>query len=286
MPNAHLLAGLVRRRASFPLLVRSCYDPVGPRLDLRARVLYRFCTDGLVVINAEARARAVGSLGMFPETVQVAEPGIDLDRFTAQPPWPDARPSFGLAGDAFVVGVVSRVRARRRIDRVLEAVHRLAAEFPQLRLLIVGRGSPGAVDAVVGKPARQKGITDRIVLPGYCRGERLVAAYRVMDVLVYPTPGTDKTCRTVREALASGVPVIAPRIGFLPQLIDHGVTGRLMDRVGSDLAEILTELIRNPARRQNMAHQAAVAARQRFSLARQAEKILSFYERRLGAKGR
>jgi len=41
--------------------------------------------------------------------------------------------------------------------------------------------------------SRQMGIADRVILSGYCRYDRLVAAYRAMDVLVYPVPGTDKS---------------------------------------------------------------------------------------------
>lgn len=219
--------------------------------------------------------------GFRPEAVQTVEPGIDLERFAPQREVAFGRSFFGLRESAFVVGLVSRMRASRRIDIALEALGKLVERFPQIQLLLVGRGSPGVVEEIVEKPARRMGIADHIRLPGYCRNDALVGAYRSMDVLVYPVPGTDKTCRTVREAMASGVPVIAPPIGFLPALIEDRVTGRLTALSGGGLATILAELICDPEQLRRMARRSLETAVKRFSAERQAESVLSFYRRLL-----
>ena len=285
MWNAHLLGSMARGRSKPPLVVRSCYDPDGPKSDLRSRFLYRRCTDGLVVISRAAKNKAMRRYGFPSDAIQVAEPGVDLGRFSRDRKISEGREDFGLAEELFVVGVVSRIRKTRRIDVALDAVRILAKEFPQLRLLLVGRGRKNAVQEVVQKPSRQMGIADSVILAGYCRYDRLVAAYRAMDVLVYPVPGTDKSCRTVREAMASGVPVIASRIGFLPELIENGVNGRLMDLSPESLADILSDLIRDHDKLDRMAGRASETAEQRFSTAFQAKRTLSFYGRLLGGKG-
>jgi glycosyltransferase involved in cell wall biosynthesis len=107
-----------------------------------------------------------------------------------------------------------------------------------------------------------------------------------MDVLVYPMPGTDKSCRTVREGMASRVPVIASRIGFLPELIENGVNGRLMDLSPESLADILSGLIRDHDELDRMARLGSETAKQRFSTSLQAKRTLSFYEKLLSGKGR
>ena len=284
MWNAHLLGSMAKGRSKPPFLVRSCYDPDGPESDLRSRLLYRRCTDGLVVISGAARDKAMKRYGFRSEALQVAEPGIDLPRFSREREISDGREGFGLKEEHFVVGVVSRIRQSRRIDIVLDAVRILAKEFPQLRFLLVGRGRKNAVEKVVKEPSSEMGIADRVVLAGYCRYDRLVAAYRAMDVLVYPMPGTDKSCRTVREAMASRVPVIASRIGFLPELIEDGVNGRLMDLAPESLADILSDLIRDHDELDRMAHLGSETAKQRFSPSLQAKRTLSFYERLLSGK--
>ena len=279
--NAHLMGGLSRGLSKRPLSVRGCYDSEGPARDLRSRLMYKLGTDGMVVINERSRQRAVARHGMPVETVQVAEPGIDLDRFSPRRPISEPRASFGLKQDAFVVGVVTRIRASRRLDLPLKALHRLAPAHPQLQMLLVGRGREGALENVVAKPARTLNIFDRIVLAGYCEEDRLVAAYRAMDVLVYPIPGSDKSCRTVREAMAAGVPVIAPEVGFLPELIEDHSTGRLMALAWESLAKILEEFIMDKAQLLEMSQKSLQTAIRRFSPVLQAEKTLEFYHKLL-----
>jgi len=279
--NAHLMGFLSRGISKPPAIVRSCYDPDGLPHDFRSRLLLKFGTEGMVVINEKSRQLAIARNGLSPEAMQVIEPGIDLDRFSPQRKISEDPLRFGLKPDAFVIGVVSRIREARRLDISLKAIQVLAGAHPQLQLLLVGRGRDGAVERVVEVPAREMDILDRVVLAGYCDGDRLVAAYRAMDVLVYPSPGSDKSCRTVREAMAAGIPVIAPATGFLPELIKDQVSGRLMDPSGENLAEIMEELIQDPKTLRDLAHRALKTAIQRFSPMLQAERTLNFYQKLL-----
>jgi glycosyltransferase involved in cell wall biosynthesis len=279
--NAHLMGFLSRGIQKPPVIVRSCYDSEGPQHDFRSWLLYKFGTEGLVVINEKSKQTAFARNILSSDTVRAIEPGIDLDRFSPQRKISADQHSFGLKPDAFVVGVVSRIRDSRRLDITLKVIHKLAKAHPQLQLLLVGRGREGAVETVVKKPAREMDILDRIVMAGYCDGDRLVAAYRAMDVLVYASPGSDKSCRTVREAMAAGIPVIAPAIGFLPELIEDHVTGKLMDVSGENLAIILEELIREDIKLHDMGRRSIKTAILRFSPMLQAEKTLNFYHKLL-----
>lgn len=278
MLNAHFLGSLANWKSHRIPLVRSCYHPEGPSRDIRSRFLYNKFTDGIVVLSKKAREKAIQRYGFYPGGVLIAEPGIDLDRFYCKKSRLDSRREFGLDEGSFVVGVVSRIRKTRRIDIALNAVHSLCRKFPQIRLLLVGRGTPKQVRDAVERPIRKMGIDDKVILPGYCLDERLVAAYRAMDVLVYSVPGSDRTCRTVREAMACGVPVIASRIGFLPELIDDGVDGRLMDLSSLSLAQILSEMIKDGNGLLRMGHAAFSKAKNRFPVSLQAQKTLRFYE--------
>jgi glycosyltransferase involved in cell wall biosynthesis len=279
--NAHLTGVLCRGAPKAPLIVRSSYDYAGPGQDILDKLLYKFGTDGLVVVNEKSRHAAIARNGFSSDCVQVAEPGIDLERFSPRRPISINRDFPGLKPDSFVIGVVTRIRDSRRLDIPIKALSALAQAHPQLRMLLVGRGREGAVEAVVTKPAREMDIYDRIVMPGYCSGDHLVAAYRAMDVLVYPTPGSDKSCRTVREAMAAGIPVIAPVIGFLPELIEDNVTGRLMDLSWESLAKILEECIQDKAKLGEMGRQALECATRRFAPDLQARETLDFYRRLL-----
>ncbi len=281
MPNAHLIAGLARGAASRPHIIRSEYNADGIKKNIRSSFLYKYSTDGLVVLDNATKEEAISMYDFNQDTVQVAEPGVDLQRFSTSRKTPSKRKDFGLAENDFVMGVVSRIRESRRIDIPMGALNLLSDKFPHLCLMLVGHGRKGALDEVVAGPAAKMGITDKIVLPGYCRGDRLVDAYSAMDVLIYPFPGTDKTCRTVREAMAAGVPVIASNIGFLPEMIEDGTNGWLMDTSSESLAGILPDLIKDSQNLKKIAQNAFKTAQQKFSPARQSENIFSLYHKTL-----
>jgi glycosyltransferase involved in cell wall biosynthesis len=279
--NAHLLGLLIRGTTKPPIIVYSCYDPQGLPSKKRSRFLYRFGTDGLVVINEKSRQVAMSNYAFTSDMVQIAEPGIDLIRFSPRRKINEDINGFGLKPGSFVIGAVTRIRGSRRLDIPIKAICALANDYPQLQMLLVGRGNRSAIEEIVEKPAQELKISDRIVRAGYCEGDRLVAAYRAMDVLVYPNPGTDKSCRTVREAMAAGVPVIASRIGFLPELIPDRIAGRLMDGSWQSLAKIIKEYIEDQETLREMGRRSLETAEKRFSPLLQAERTLNFYAKLL-----
>ena len=280
MENAHLVAALAaRKRAPHPCVVSTSYEPEGPTPGARSWWLYRRCTDGLVVICDAAKAAALERFGLAEEKVEVIEPGIDLDVFDPGRTVQDERAKLGFGMDDFVLGLVSRLRKDRRIDIPVDAVAQLTERCPNLRLFIVGRGE---LEEPLRVEMAKRGLAGRIVVGGYRRGEQLVGAYRTMDVLVYPVPGTDRSCQTVREAMAAGVPVVASRTGFLSDLIDEGRTGLFMELSSESLARHAEALYKGRERVGALSKAALATARRRFSLDLQAERTCAFYERLLG----
>lgn len=277
MENGWLLSALaVRGPARRPLCVASLYDPAGlPRKWRNRWLANRRRTDGLAVICEEAAGSVCREYGFPEERIGVIEPGVDVERFGRAASRSEARRRFRVEG-AFVVGMVTAVGGRRRLDLVLQAVARLVPEIPGIRLLVIGRGK---MRRFLEEPARALGIRDRIVLGGYCRDDDLRQAYAAMDGLAYPMHGTDRSCRTVREALAAGVPVIASRVGFLPRLVRHGETGFLVDPAEKAMAEGIRALHRLPDKGAAMARRARQEAARRFDLRKQAAATQAFYER-------
>ena len=276
LDNAHLLAALaVRGRPNRPVLVRTLYEPAGPDWRLRFRYVCAPVTDGLVLASQATRARLFGRFRREPDRAPVIIPGIDVAEFAG-------RTDLGrlthmtIPPDIFVLGMVASINKRRRLDLALEAVAQLAPRFPGLRLMFVGRGKP---DIFIHEPARRLGIADRVLVAGYCRNDDLVRAYHTMDALIYPFHGTDESCRTVREALAAGVPVVACALGIVPELIRDGQTGYLADFSSAGLAVALGRMLElTPAARAQMATNAAADARAQFSRETQAARTVAFYE--------
>ena len=274
--NAHIVGALAARRmAQRPFIVRSCYAGDGPRGYWERRLLKEF-TDALIVVSEQARDRAVGKLGFPADRIRVVHTAIDLDRFDPARGLGDLRSELAIAPDAFVVGIVARVQWRRRFGIFLKAVERARHKLPGLKVLIVGRGTnmkPIAVD-----PVGRMGLGDTVVFPGYQTGDDFVRVVASMDVKVFLVPGTDGSCRAVREAMAMGVPVVAARRGMLPELVADGERGLLIDDTPANLAEAILALARDPERRAQMGRAARQYALEEFSLERQADTVGGFYD--------
>jgi len=173
------------------------------------------------------------------------------------------------------------MQKHRRFELFFEALSLAAAEIPELKVLLVGRGT--WMDEVAIKPAARKELAGKAVFTGYCLGADYVATLGCMSVKVYLTPGSDGSCRAVREALAMGIPVIAARRGHLVDLIRDGENGILVDDDPAELAAALVRLHHDAEERTRMSETARRDAHKAFGLPRQARAVQAFYEHILGA---
>lgn len=276
MPNAHFITSLaVKNLPGRPAVVRTFYGTDDPEWKIRHILFCQYVEDGIVVTNP-VLFRKMSAMLHYNEKdkVNLIEPCIDIKRF-ARGLEGNAREVFGLAKNNFVIGIVARITRRRHLDVILNAFSDIHSQIPEARLLIIGRGN---VEKEVINPAQASGILKKIILGGYCRGDKLVQAYNTMDVLAYPVPGTDKSCRTVKEAMASSVPVIASNMGVLPFLVENNRTGMIVPLDSKAFAAAITRAfqIRNGALK-TMGLRARQEAIDRFSGKNQAKKMLAFY---------
>jgi glycosyltransferase involved in cell wall biosynthesis len=264
---------LAARRGPVPPIVRTVYETEVERIPARDRKA-SLSARRLFVFSRPV-AEAFEAWGVPRARLVPLEATVDLGRFrpgdgTAR------RRELGLAERDFVAGIVARVQPQRRFDLLLDAAEQVARENPRFRLLVIGRGSK--LEAVAREPARRRGLLDRVVFfPGYFEGEAYVETLRALDVKIFLVPGTDGTARAVREALASGLPVLATGRGALPELVRDGVTGRVLEERPEAFAEALVQLAAQPALRRQMGEAARKDAEARFSLERQVETVAASY---------
>ena len=189
----------------------------------------------------------------------------------------DSRETLDIPGDAFVLGIVARMQRHRLFEVLLEAVRQAAAEHPQLRLVIVGRGTHQ--QTVAKDPVKAMGLEDRVHFAGYVSGDDYVRAIKAFNMKVFMMPGSDGTCRAVREAMAMGKPAIVNRIGMLPELIEDGVTGYVFGGTVDSLRAAIGKAVADPEGVRRMGEAAKAIARREFSLDVQAKRIAAIYDR-------
>jgi phosphatidylinositol alpha 1,6-mannosyltransferase len=165
--------------------------------------------------------------------VHLWQRGIDSTRFHPQHRSIELRTALlGARPDRKLVGYVGRLANEKRIDelKVLDA-------RDDLQLVIIGDG-----------PAKTRlmNLLPNAIFAGYQGGENLATYYASLDLFVH-TGKHETFCQSIQEALASGVPVIAPNSGGPLDLVKHGWTGYLIDTSDSrQLSHSVDLVLRSP----------------------------------------
>ncbi|PYN08160.1 MAG: glycosyltransferase family 1 protein, partial [Candidatus Rokuibacteriota bacterium] len=150
----------------------------------------------------------------------------------------------------------------------------LLRHLPEARLLLVGKGeSRSALEADVAN----LGLANRVLFAGY-RDRDLPGVLAALDCFVLMAAGSDDSCRAVLEAMAAGCPVVARRVGALPETIVQGETGLLLDDDRPQtIARALEGVLRDPARARAMGAAGQRRAQAEFTPARYVDAVERIY---------
>lgn len=261
-------------------------DPAGKRQRYRhVRRLYRPFVNRYVALSRHLEEYLENDVGIGGDSISQIYNGVDTDRFR---PSLEARPAipgcpFGETGQ-WLIGTVGRMEAIKDPVNLARAFVRARDLDPaaarNLRLVMVG---DGALRPAVEQVLVQAGVLDRV----WFAGDRadVPEIMRGLDCFVLPSLA-EGVSNTILEAMSSGLPVVATRVGGNAELIESGMTGTLVPSSNSDaLAQAMLGYFsdRGTARRHAKAAHRVVGAR--FSLARMVADYVNVYERALAAVG-
>lgn len=217
------------------------------------------------------------SVGVDPSRIRQLYSGVDVVRFKPTPA--NAGPGAGDGdGRTITLGTVGRLDPVKNHASLLTAFAALRERHPRLGLIIVGDGPlRGALEA----RAADLGVASQVTFTG-ARNDT-PDLMKGFDVFVLPSVN-EGVSNTILEAMATGLPVVATRVGGNPELVADGVTGRLYEPGNpAALQEALLPYLTDPALRG--AHGAAARERvvQNFSLDSMVTRYLSLYDELMGS---
>lgn len=195
------------------------------------------------------------SFASFEEKIWLYHLGIDLEEF---PFSPEGRKTN-------TVLAVGSLHSGKGFHLLLHAFARALPFLPDLRLMIVGDGPQKKHLQYLIHHLK---LEDKVVLAGHLPFE-LVKEYMIKStILVHPSLGLGDAVPTViKEALASGLPVIGSDIAGIPELLDNGKCGVLVPSGDVQaLSRAIVELMKNDAKRKLLAHAGRDWAQQRFDV--------------------
>lgn len=252
-------------------------DPRGrnPR-HLEVRRLCRPLVKRYVAMSRDIERWLEQDVGVPAGSVTQIYSGVDAERFR-----PDGPRALPAAADELVIGTVGRLDPVKNQRSLIAALHDIRARRPELagrvRLVIAG---DGVLRAELESAAREYGVMQQVTFAG-ARSD-VPEIMRSLDLFVLPSVN-EGISNTILEAMATGVPVVASRVGGNPEVVESGACGTLYDPAEpAALGDAIVRYLDDPALRQS--HGAAGRRRVvgNFSLEAMVRNYLAFYDEALG----
>lgn len=266
--NHGLLQAAMRARGHY--VWRMVRNPLHVFTAVRDGIRYRgHAHESVVVLTTVEEQLLKAEYPRLRPEITVIGNGVDLDRF--RPPTADerrsARARFGWDDDAYVAIFIGHEFRRKGLPLVIDAI---AKSTPDVVLLVVG-GTPEMIaDANVA--ARRAGLSSRVRFAG-SHGDVVTFLWGA-DALVLPS-AYESSGLVFLEALAAGVPVIAPPVGVVPDVIVDGSNGYVTERDAAAIASRIRDLRTGDREQQSLAARNAVL---RYGWAGVASRYLELVE--------
>jgi glycosyltransferase involved in cell wall biosynthesis len=195
----------------------------------------------------------------------VVSPGIDPSWFVATR---QAKGSKNLV-------LWGRMEEQKGISELLRALREVAGRIPEVRLHLIGEGN---MTESYRKQAKNLGVQDQVNFHGWMSTDAIQEFIAKCAVGVFPSR-VESFGMSMAEAMGAGLPIIATRVGALPEFIEHGVTGTLVPSGNIPaLYRAILEKLENPDRAQAQANIGRETVRQRFCWDQAAREMTAIYQ--------
>ena len=259
-----------------PALVSTCHTWYDNDLPLRLygaldrRMLRRF--EAVVAVSGEVRDRLLAA-HVAPERIELIRNGVAMEPFVLAG---QQRLRRQAQSGPLRIGLVGRLAPEKGIDTLLGAAARLREGHPEISFEIAGEG---AERPHLQQLLRELHLETRVSLWGGVAD--MPAFYAGLDLLVSASR-QEGLPMALLEGMASGLPVVATRVGAVPQVVREGVTGLLVEPDAPEaLAEAMEQLIGSRTLRGSLGQAGQDRIRSEFSAERMTAEYLAVYEQAL-----
>ena len=235
------------------------------------RTVHRYCVDSIIGVSSqiENRYKAKGQVS----SVTCIRNGIDLEGKAVQSDRWRMRKDLGIDSATCLIGTVGRLTPVKGIPYLLEAVTILVRQGAKVKILVVGEG--GIRQDLIAQTHSLR-IADNVVFLGH--REDTDVLLQAMDIFALPSL-SEGIPMALLEAMAASRPIVASRVGGIPEIIEDGFEGYLVEPMDvNNLAERCRQLIEFPEVARRMGEQGRKRVERDFSATAMADRVASVYK--------
>ncbi len=275
--QANFLGRIAAKRTGIPVNISSLRVEEKERgSHILLERLSRPLVTGYTAVCDEVRNFGIQKLGIAPEKIITIPNGINPEPY-AEGNRNKVREELGIGRDVPLIGTIGRVHRQKGMDILLRAAGNIRAEFPPLRVIVVGEGPEQGKLRIL---ARESGLSDSVIFTGLRRDIPDILAGMDLFVLASRWEGMPNV---ILEAMAAGRAVVASDTGGARELVQQGETGILVpvedvEALSSAIMNLLAKSSFSTDLRE-MGRKAQELVKAYYSLTRMVERTQELYER-------
>ena len=238
-----------------------------------------------IICVSQGTARDLEGRSDLSDKIDVVYNGLDFETFGKHAVEFDFRERIGAKPNDFIMAQVGLISERKQQHLAIEAFNQLALSHPGLRLAIVGTVSPGSDDYLkrLEKSIRDSPTPERIHFVQFQENVAPVFAGIDLNLLLSNREGFG---RVIIEAGCLGKPTVGSRVGGIPEVIEDGETGVLVEcKDAETVANAIAVLLRDPAHYNKLAQNVRQFVQKRFSIETHVAQIEKIYQELLAESG-
>ncbi len=187
--------------------------------------------------------------------IRVIHNGVDVNKFKPAADKRKVKAALGFNPDDLAIVSVGRLYARKGLFTLIESMPKVTKRFPNAKFIISGKGQSDEMQKL-NAYADKLGVKDNIIFTGYYPDKKLPLLYQAADVFAFST-FYEHHPFAVLEALATGLPVVTTTVGGIPETIESGKNGLLVEPFNPrQFSEKILYLLEHPADASEMGAQA------------------------------
>jgi len=277
--RANILARIAGYLTGIPIIISSVRVMGGEKKYFHyVEMITSFMVDHYVTVSESVKRYIIDKSKISAEKISVIYNGVNIksqdNSYEQNPKMP-----FKIENKDRILMTVGRLHKQKGHCYLIQAVSKVRKEFPKVKLLLTGEGEE---ENNLKKLVKSLDLTNEVIFAGLSSDIEGILPMAELFILPSLWEGFPNA---LLEAMAAGKPVVATKVGGIPEIVVHGETGILIPPRDTDaLAIAIIDLLQNRLKEKDMGEAGRIRAAKRFSIYKMIEKTENLYQELLKEK--